>query len=140
MFEAAGVSGHAVEAPASLSPDPLRTILADAGLEFGGAEELRERHLRPAVARINELRRGVTEIVEMASLGEGPTSPAVSLVVPLQRRVDLIEHQIAQFAADPEVGEGELIYVLTSPIRAMLSRTSPPSCSRSTGCPFDLRL
>ncbi|HEX6780457.1 MAG TPA: hypothetical protein VF125_00340 [Solirubrobacterales bacterium] len=115
VFEAAGASGRAVEAPASLSPDPLRTIFADAGLDFAGAEELRERHLRPAVARVNELRRSITEIVEIAGFGQGPTSPAVSLVIPLQRRVDLIEHQIAQFAADPEIGECELLYVLAEP-------------------------
>jgi GT2 family glycosyltransferase len=35
--------------------------------------------------------------------------------VPLQRRVDLIEHQLAQFAADPELRACELLYVLEDP-------------------------
>lgn len=115
VFEAATGSGHAVEAPASIAPDPLRTIFADAGLAFAGAEELRERHIHPAVHRLNELQRSRTEIVELAGHGEAPESPAISLVIALQRRVDLIEHQIAQFAADPEVGGCELLYVLGEP-------------------------
>jgi len=115
VFEATSASGRAVETPASLSPDPLRTIFADAGLEFAGAEALRERQIHPAVARLGEQRRSETEIVELAGCGEAPEAPAFSLVIPLQRRVDLIEHQIAQFAADPEIGECELLYVLGEP-------------------------
>jgi O-antigen biosynthesis protein len=42
-------------------------------------------------------------------------SPQVSIVVPLQRRIDLVEHQLAQFVHDPEVRSAELIYVLDSP-------------------------
>jgi GT2 family glycosyltransferase len=115
VFEAAIDSDHAVEAPAPISPDPLQSIFADAGLDFAGAKELRERHLRPAVSRLRQLQRSRTEIVELGGHGEAPGSPAISLVVPLQRRVDLIEHQIAQLAGDPEVGECELLYVLGEP-------------------------
>jgi GT2 family glycosyltransferase len=118
VFEVASGAGSAVEVPASLSPDPLRTIFADAGLEFAGAEALRERHIRPAVARLVELRRAAAGIVELGSHGSVPESPEISLVIPLQRRIDLIEHQIAQFAADPEVVECEVLYVLEEPDRS----------------------
>lgn len=118
VFEAASGSGRAVEAPASISPDPLRTIFADAGLDFSGAEELRERHIRPAATRLRQLQRSRAEIVELAGFGRIPETPAVSIVIPLQRRVDLIEHQIAQFAVDPEVGGCELLYVLGEPDRS----------------------
>jgi GT2 family glycosyltransferase len=115
VFEASSASGRAVEALASISPDPLRTVFADAGLDFDGAEELRERHLHPAASRLHRRLRKRTGIVELGGHGEAPGSPEISLVVPLQRRVDLIEHQIAQFAGDPEVGGCELLYVLGEP-------------------------
>jgi GT2 family glycosyltransferase len=115
VIEAASGPGGAVEAPASLAPDPLDTIFADAELELDGADVLRERHIRPAITRLNELRRAGAEIAELASYGKVLESPAISLVVPLQRRIDLIEHQIAQFAADRELARCELLYVLDDP-------------------------
>jgi GT2 family glycosyltransferase len=39
----------------------------------------------------------------------------VSVIVPLYGRIDLIEHQLAAFAADPEFRAVDLIYVLDSP-------------------------
>lgn len=115
VMEVASGPGQAVEASASLLPDPLETIFADAEMEFDGADALRERHIRPAVARLTELRCAGVDIVELASHGRAPDAPAISLVVTLQRRIDLIEHQLAQFAADPEIEECELLYVLCEP-------------------------
>ncbi len=115
VIESAGGPGRAVETSAALAPDPLDTIYADAALEFDGADALREQHVRPAVARLNELLHAGTDIVELESHGRALLSPAVSLVVPLQRRIDLIEHQLAQIAADPELRECELLYVLDDP-------------------------
>src|SRR5205823_11699639 len=48
-------------------------------------------------------------------LGAHPADPLVSILVPLFRRVDLLEHQMAQFAGDPDLHGAELIYVLDSP-------------------------
>jgi GT2 family glycosyltransferase len=115
VLESASGPGRAVETAVALAPDPLDTIYADAALEFDGADALREQHIRPAVARLNELRCEGAEIVELESYGRAPSSPAASLVVPLQRRIDLIEHQLAQIAADPELRECELLYVLEDP-------------------------
>jgi GT2 family glycosyltransferase len=42
-------------------------------------------------------------------------SPEVSIIVPLYRRIDFLEQQLAQFCHDPEIGRNELIYVLDSP-------------------------
>jgi GT2 family glycosyltransferase len=49
------------------------------------------------------------------TFGEPPQSPRVSIVVPLYGRIDFVEHQLAQFADDPEIRAADLIYVLDSP-------------------------
>lgn len=115
VVEAASGPDRAVETAASLAPDGLSTILSDAGIEFSAAGALREQQIRPAIARLDQLLRARVEIVELASYGQAPPAPAISLVVPLQRRVDLVEHQLAQFAADPELERCELLYVLDDP-------------------------
>lgn len=136
VMEAASGPGRGVEASASLAPDALNTILADAGLDFDGAGELREQQIRPAIARLDELLRARVEIVELASYGRLARSPALSLVVPLQRRVDLIEHQLAQFAADPELERCELLYVLDDPEQSDLLEEVAGELFRLYGSPF----
>jgi GT2 family glycosyltransferase len=136
VVEAASGPGRAVEVSASLTPDALNTILVDAGLDFDGADALREQQIRPAVARLAELLSARVEIVELASHGSAPPSPAISLVVPLQRRVDLIEHQLAQFAADPELERCELLYVLDDPEQRDLLEELAGELFRLYGIPF----
>ena len=37
------------------------------------------------------------------------------MIVPLYKRIDFVEHQIAHFAHDPELAAADLLYVLDSP-------------------------
>jgi GT2 family glycosyltransferase len=115
VVEAASGSDRAVECPAHLAPDALSGVLSDASPDLAGAEALLEDHVLPAVARLNELRRSSVAVDDVEAYGPVPASPEVSLVVPLQRRVDLLEHQLVQFAADPELKDCELLYVLDDP-------------------------
>ena len=59
--------------------------------------------------------RRTVGIEEVVQYGEPPLEPEVSIIVPLYGRIDLIEHQIAQFVHDPELHAADLIYVLDSP-------------------------
>jgi len=120
VFEARS-EGGSVEAPAAVMPDPLRTLFADVALDPTGVTGLCEGHLHPALSRLAELRRG-TGIEELFAVGDAPRAPAVSIVVPLLRRVDLIEHQLAQFAVDPELADCELVYVVAEPDQAEPAR------------------
>jgi GT2 family glycosyltransferase len=115
VVEAASGPDRAVECATHLAPDALSGILSDASRDLAGAETLFEDHVQPAVARLNELRRASVTIADVEAYGPVPASPEVSLVVPLQRRVDLLEHQLVQFAADPELKDCELLYVLDDP-------------------------
>jgi O-antigen biosynthesis protein len=90
-------------------------------------ETLRRDHAFPALKRFQERAAGQVRIESERVHGSVPQTPDVSIVVPLYRRIDLIEHQIAQFWQDPELAEVEWIYVLDSPERAEdLNRLAAP--------------
>ena len=72
-------------------------------------------HVAPALEPLEAECRRVTGVAGSFTFGTPPSSPWVSLLVPLFRRLDLIEHQLAQLAADPAIHRCELIYVLDSP-------------------------
>jgi GT2 family glycosyltransferase len=118
VFELENTAGLGIEAdgPAVVS-DPLEVR------DMVVAELSRERRfdtpfmdgLVPAVERLQERLADRVEITEVEQLGSAPTDPDVSIVVPLYRRIDLLEHQLAQFADDPQIAASELIFVLDSP-------------------------
>jgi GT2 family glycosyltransferase len=44
-----------------------------------------------------------------------PDAPDVSIVIPLYKRIDLVEEQLAQFVLDPYLALQDIVYVLDSP-------------------------
>jgi O-antigen biosynthesis protein len=78
-------------------------------------EELRRNHLRPALARLQDRHRNSIEVESIVDYGAPNTSPAVSIVVTLYGRIELLHHQVVNLAQDPGMREAELIYVLDSP-------------------------
>ncbi len=115
-------AGDSVEVASSITATDrgrvLRAIVADATAEGPSADAVRESHVRPALTRIQEIRRESVGIDAVETHGAVPRDPAVSLVVPLFERIDLVEHQLVQFAGDTELHECEVIYVLDSPDQA----------------------
>jgi hypothetical protein len=77
-----------------------------------GSPRLLANHVRPVLQAL--LRRALRDITikEVVQLGAPNASPAVSVVVDLSDHVDLLEHQLAQFANDPEMVGADLIYVM----------------------------
>jgi GT2 family glycosyltransferase len=137
VLEMANQAGRGVETAARLASEDARdAIVADAGLAMPQAEELRERHVLPAVTRLQELRRDAVAVGEVETHGEVPAQPEVSVIVPLYERIDLLEHQIAQFADDPELRACELLYVLDSPADADHLRRFAAELWRLYGLPF----
>ena len=51
----------------------------------------------------------------MEQFGVAPPKPDVSIVIPLYKRIDLIEEQLAQFVLDPYLSRQDILYVLDSP-------------------------
>jgi GT2 family glycosyltransferase len=118
VFELENSAGVGIEASAPAAiVDPLAvrdTILGELVRERRVDTPLMDQ-LVPAVMRLQEELAARVEVDEVDDFGAVPKAAEVSIVVPLYRRVDLIEHQLAQFANDPDMFAAELIYVLDSP-------------------------
>jgi hypothetical protein len=103
-------------------PDLIREPVAarDAILQF-----IRERgplsqtcmkeHIFPVMSAIAELQSARVRIASTEQYGSPPADPAVTIVIPLFGRIDFLEHQMAHWALDGEIGHTDLIYVLDSP-------------------------
>ena len=76
---------------------------------------LLERHFAPALELIQARCAGEVSSSHDFTHGDLPASPVASLVIPLFRRLDLMEHQLVQLADEPARAGCEVIYVLDSP-------------------------
>jgi hypothetical protein len=105
---------------------PLPMVLSDAleardallhgpYIETISTDEFMSDHVFPTVSRIQHRLHGAVGVEPCLQLGEPPTSPDVSIVVPLGSEVGQLEVQLSQFADDPELHEADLVYLLDSP-------------------------
>jgi GT2 family glycosyltransferase len=101
----------------ALTRDPSEvraSILGELGARGRICGPLAVHHGRPALTRLQERIVAASEVEQVDSYGEPPARPKVSIVVPLYKRLDFIEHQLLAFSHDPELAEAELVYVLDS--------------------------
>lgn len=105
-----------IQCPTATSePQAVRSrILGELGAKGPVGGELAERHGRPALTHLQERIVGESEIDSVDVYGTPTAGPTVSVVVPLYKRLDFVEHQLLQFSRDPEFDAVELIYVLDS--------------------------
>lgn len=114
----------------------LETIVGDIDLEQSVGATLRENNLLPSISRLqNRLTRDVC-ISSIDQHGDPPVNPAISIVVPVYRRIDFLEHQLAQFVLDPDLHAADLIYVLDSPEDASYLRPLAAHLHRLYRIPF----
>jgi GT2 family glycosyltransferase len=121
VFEMETASGAEMEVaapPVVTGDDRIRAkLLGDLGREGGDSHDLRSLHISPALSTLQAQRGARVRVEHEATFGQQPSRPQVSVIVPLYGRVDLMEHQVVQFAGDREMHRAELIYVLDSPER-----------------------
>jgi len=129
--------GFEVEVPTVLDePLGLRTtVLNDVELDAGDGALLRG-HVAPALTRLQRRLSNAVEIDAVDQHGEPPTDPDVTIVVPLYRRIEFLEHQLAQFVHDPEIHAADLLYVLDSPEDAARLRAVAGHLHDLYGLPF----
>jgi GT2 family glycosyltransferase len=116
LTSATGIGVQATAPPVVHEPASARDlILAEIARMRPPSERLIADHIVPALERLEARRRASAVVDRVVQLGRAPDSPAVSLIVPLHRRIDSVELQLAQFAHDPDLAQVELVYVVASP-------------------------
>lgn len=127
-----------VEGPSAIRDivDGRTRILQGLPLDALPSDELMERHVHPAIERLQARAAELVEIAEIIEYGRIPINPEAAVIVPLYRRVDFLEHQLAQFVHDPDLREAELVYVLDSPELALQLKQSSVQLHRLYGIPF----
>jgi GT2 family glycosyltransferase len=78
-------------------------------------ESLMSQHVHPAVSNLGERYAKLLKVKDVVEYGTPDRAAETSLVIPLYKRIDFLEHQLAQFVDDPEMWHVDLIYVLDSP-------------------------
>ncbi len=71
-----------------------------------------------AISRLQQRYMDGVSILKVQQFGVPPSRPDVSIIIPLYRRVHLLEQQLAQFVHDAALRHTDLVYVLDSPERA----------------------
>ncbi len=79
---------------------------------LGGA--LASEHGRHALTRLQKRIVAESQVECVEHYGQQPQAPAVSIVIPLYKRLDFVEHQLLHFSQDPDFARVELIFVLDS--------------------------
>jgi GT2 family glycosyltransferase len=96
-------------------PDTVRTaLLGDLAHEVPPDDSVARGHVAPALLALQR-QRPVPELSEPVQYGTPPAAPDVTIIVPLYRRIDFLEHQLASFVDDPDLRNADLVYVLDSP-------------------------
>lgn len=94
------------EPPVVAGPWAARQALLDlAAAQPPGSEELLLHHIWPALKTLWREGGEDRAVRSVCCYGTPPSGPAVSVVIPLSGRVDMLEHQLAQLSREPEAAE-----------------------------------
>lgn len=119
IFESENAAGSAIEFPGPPVTEDTRVgrdvVLSDIHHERPGSHAFIESHIHPAVSRMQMPHDRSVRIDRIVQYGTPPSTPDISIIVPLYRRIDFVEQQLAQFVHDAAFRSVDLIYVLDSP-------------------------
>jgi GT2 family glycosyltransferase len=89
------------------------------GVEFRATEidAAFDKTLGPAVSSINRERLRLPVVFTELKLGEPPSQPETSVIIPLYGRIDFLEYQLALFSKARHLKGREFIYVLDDPAK-----------------------
>ncbi len=124
------------------TPEVIRDFVAVRELILRDTKEddfqhrLTETHAHPALSRLQERLQRSVEVDTVIEYGTQPQSPTVSVVVPFYERIDFLQHQMAQFVHDREIGTVDLLYVLDSPELARDLNSVAADLHEFYGLPF----
>jgi GT2 family glycosyltransferase len=119
IFEVEDQRGNAyeLEAPVVIE-EPLtvrNAVLTVPAFDRPLNEDLMVNHVHPAITRVQQRIGTEPVIAAVTQLGEPPDDPDVSIIVPIYKRIDHLEAQLAGLADDPDILASDLVYVLDTP-------------------------
>jgi GT2 family glycosyltransferase len=128
-----------VECPSVIAnPQTVRSaILGELARERLGGALCRD-HARHALTRLQRRIVAESKVDAVERYGAPPRNPELSIVVPLYRRLDFIEHQLLQFSRDPDFAGAQLIYVLDSVEQAEELTAKAAELFALYGLPFEV--
>jgi GT2 family glycosyltransferase len=89
-------------------------LLGDLAYDTAHDDSVARGHVVPALLALRR-QRHAPELRTPVQFGSPPPAPDVTVVIPLYRRIDFLEHQLAAFVDDPDLRDADLVYVLDSP-------------------------
>jgi GT2 family glycosyltransferase len=92
----------------------------------------------PPIAALQAAQAALPVHMTEASFGALPAKPAASLVIPLHRRIDFLEVQLALFSGQACMAGADIVYVVDDPERQAEARTLATSAFARFGVPFRL--
>ncbi|MBU2877768.1 glycosyltransferase family 2 protein [Aliiglaciecola lipolytica] len=95
--------------------EKIKSILQGVDIAKVGALETLHSEALPEIHRIWKAKQSKNNNRELKVFGDEIDEPKVSVVIPLYGRYDFMQHQLANFAADPFMSAVEVIYVLDDP-------------------------
>jgi GT2 family glycosyltransferase len=142
MVETHNEHGDGLEAVGPAVVDDLHAvrtrILEHTRHERLPQEALMKTHVHAALDVLQKRLAGGAAIDAVVSYGPPVTSPHVSFIVPLFGRIDLLEHQLAQFIHDEQIRDVQLLYLLDSPALGDELREKAPGLFDLYGVPFEV--
>lgn len=119
LFQMRSRSGARVEiegpAPIEDLQDVRNGILSEVARGQDDPESFVRLHAHPALSRIQKRMVTSASVTRIVDFGPPRVAPDVSVIVPLFRNVELVEHQLVSLADDADFRDAELVYVLASP-------------------------
>ncbi|MDO6709131.1 glycosyltransferase [Aliiglaciecola sp. 2_MG-2023] len=95
--------------------EKIKGILQGVDIAKVGALEILHAEALPEIHRIWKSKQSKNNNRELKVFGNEIEVPKVSIIIPLYGRYDFMQHQLADFSADPFMHEVEVIYVLDDP-------------------------
>lgn len=136
---AAGEIGYRpLPAPQGHGMAAIQSLLEGCDLQFAEVATAFDDVLGPAIRGLAAARLAAPPVVARVDFGVPPEVPRASVVVPLYRRLDYIEPQLAFMAHDPGMAGVELLYVLDEPKRRREAENLCESLFARLAVPFTL--
>ena len=142
MFELHSKHSEPIETagPAAVrAPEEIRRRLP-AALPAQADDALLTSQVRPALARLAARERATTRFAEVRQFGTPSTTSPASILIALTARAELLEHQLTQFALDPEITGADIILTVCDPAAAADVLATASRLARLYPVPFRIAI